>query len=58
MTRPKHLFRMVSFDVRMGTLRMTYNVVVWVELSGKRLGLTAYLELLSFLVIKTKSMYE
>ena len=22
-TRPKHLFRMVSFDVRMGTLRMT-----------------------------------
>ena len=28
------------------------------ELSGKWLGLTTYLELLSFLVIKTKSMYE
>ena len=22
-TRPKHLFRMVSFDVRLGTLHMT-----------------------------------
>ena len=53
MTRPKHLFRMVSFDVR-----LAYDLVVWVELSGKRLGLTTYLELLSFLVIKTKSMYE
>ena len=24
-TRPKHLFRMVSFDVRLGTLHMTYQ---------------------------------
>ena len=55
MTRPKHLFRMVSFDVRM---RFAYDLVVLVDLSGKRLCLTTYLELLSFLVIKTKSMYE
>ena len=34
------------------------DLVVWVDLSGKQLGLTTYLELLSFLVIKTKSMYE
>ena len=44
-----HLFRMVSFDVRLGALHVT---VVWVELSG--LELTTYLELVAFLVIKIR----
>ena len=39
-------------------LGFAYDLVVWVELSGKWLGLTTYLELLSFLVIKTKFVYE
>ena len=49
MIRPKHLFRIVSFDVRLGALHVT---VVWVELSG--LELTTYLELVAFLVIKIR----